>query len=154
VSSPSADLTFGPLLGEGGGGAVYAARLRGSEVAVKVLRAELALSEKERKRFFEEAERMRRVQHPGLVSLLEVGALADGRPYLVMPLLRGETLAARVARGPIPLAQALPLVAQLAGAVDALHAAGLIHRDLTYAQGVNVLKERQRQLAADAGPPR
>jgi Protein kinase domain len=118
------------LLGQGGTGAVYAARHRGTDVALKVLREDLALSERERGRFLEEAVRMRRVEHEGLVRLLGSGVLSDGRPYLCMPRLRGETLASRLDRGPLPLDAALSVFDTLAEAVAVLHRAGLIHRDI------------------------
>jgi eukaryotic-like serine/threonine-protein kinase len=118
------------LLGEGGTGTVYSARHRGGEVALKVLRQGLALSERERGRFLDEARRMRRVEHEGLVTLLGSGVLSDGRPYLCMPRLRGETLASRLDRGKLPLADAVAIFDTLAQAVAVLHRAGLIHRDI------------------------
>lgn len=133
---------FEPLrvLGEGGGGIVYAVKIRSGvdvdekrparAVALKVLRAELAPSERERRRFLEEAERMQRVDAPGLVKLLEAGLLPDGRPYLAMPLLEGETLAARLRRGPLPAETAVRHFGILARAVQALHDAGMVHRDV------------------------
>ncbi|MBL8611603.1 MAG: protein kinase, partial [Myxococcales bacterium] len=87
------------VLGEGGSGIVYHARITGRDVALKVLRKELALTEREVARFVAEAERAQRVSHPSLVHVEGVGCLDDGRPYLVMPLLRGEGLAAVLARG-------------------------------------------------------
>lgn len=129
---------FEPLrvLGEGGSGIVYEVRIRSGidagrqTVALKVLRAELAPSERERRRFLEEAERMQRLDAPGLVKLLEAGLLPDGRPYLAMPLLDGETLAARLRRGPLPASTAIRYFGILARAVHALHAAGMVHRDV------------------------
>jgi serine/threonine-protein kinase len=125
------------IVGEGGSGVVYEVRVRselgdapGRSVALKVLRAELAPSERERRRFLEEAERMQRVRHDGLVRLLEAGLLPDGRPYLAMPLIEGETLAARLRRGPVPAAIAVKWLGVLARAVHALHAAGMVHRDV------------------------
>ena len=129
---------FEPLrvLGEGGSGIVYEVRVTSgmateeSTVALKVLRAELAPSERERRRFLEEATRMQRLSAPGLVTLLESGLLPDGRPYLAMPLLDGETLAARLRRGPLDAMVAARYFAILAGAVHALHEAGMVHRDV------------------------
>lgn len=129
---------FEPLrvLGEGGSGIVYEVRLRSgveagrSTLALKVLRAELAPSERERRRFLAEAERMQRLDAPGLVPLLESGLLPDGRPYLAMPLLDGETLADRLKRGPLPAPVAAQYFAVLASAVHALHVAGMVHRDV------------------------
>jgi len=124
---------FEPLrvLGEGGSGIVYEVRDRSGETfALKVLRAELAPSEKERRRFLAEAERMQRLDADGLVPLRESGLLPDGRPYLAMPLLDGETLAVRLKRGPLPPLVAARYFAVLASAVHALHEAGMVHRDV------------------------
>lgn len=119
------------VLGEGGSGIVYEARsVAGERVALKVLRAELAPSQREVRRFLDEAERMQRVTHPGLVRLLEAGVLPDGRPYLAMPFLDGETLSERIARGPVPPRVAITWAKELASAVEALHRAGMIHRDI------------------------
>ena len=124
------------VLGEGGSGIVYEVRIQSGvdekrpTVALKVLRAEHAPSERERRRFLEEAERMQRLDAPGLVKLLEAGLLPDGRPYLAMPLLDGETLAARLRRGPLPAATAVRYFGVLARAVHALHVAGMVHRDV------------------------
>jgi serine/threonine-protein kinase len=124
---------FEPLriLGEGGSGIVYEVRDRaGQTFALKVLRAELAPSEKERRRFLAEAARMQRLDADGLVPLRESGLLPDGRPYLAMPLLDGETLAERLRRGPLPPLVAARYFAMLASAVHALHEAGMVHRDV------------------------
>jgi serine/threonine-protein kinase len=119
------------VLGTGGSGTVYAASSpRFAEVALKVLRGDLALSERERRRFFEEVEAMRRVSHPSLVRLVDAGTFPDGRPYLCMPLLRGETAAARVERGRLPVDLALSYFGSLAEGVAAMHDAGLVHRDI------------------------
>ena len=124
------------ILGEGGSGIVYEVRIHSGveekrpTVALKVLRAELAPSERERRRFLEEADRMQRLDAPGLVKLLEAGLLPDGRPYLAMPLLDGETLAARLRRGPLPATVAVRYFEVLARAVHALHTAGMVHRDV------------------------
>ena len=95
------------VLGRGGSAIVHAARAPdGARIALKVLRGEQP-TDRERRRFLDEAARMRRVEHPALVRLLDAGVLPDGRPWLAMPLLDGETVAARVARGPLPIDQAL-----------------------------------------------
>jgi serine/threonine protein kinase len=137
------------VLGEGGNGTVYAARHRGSDVALKVLRQGLALSDRECGRFLDEALRMRRVEHEGLVPLLGSGTLSDGRPYLCMPRLRGETLASRLERGRLPLDQAIAVFDTLAQAVAVLHRAGLIHRDI---KPENVFLEAGDQDDAAATP--
>jgi serine/threonine-protein kinase len=125
------DFTLRSAIGHGGTATVYAASSgRHGEVALKVLRADLALSERERERFCEEARCMSRVRHPSLVPLVDAGLLPDGRPYVCMPLLRGETLAVRVERGPLPLEVAMQYLRELADGVTALHRTGMVHRDI------------------------
>jgi serine/threonine protein kinase len=118
------------VLGEGGSAIVYATKSGDRECALKVLHPELYLDEGQVVRFLEEADRMRRVQHPALVELWGAGTLPGGRPFILMPLLRGRSLAARLQEGPLPLGVALELFDGLAGAVAALHNAGLVHRDI------------------------
>ncbi len=120
------------LLGEGGSGLVYAARWGHRDVALKVLHPSLVATPRERERFFFEARVLAEITHPSVVKVLNVGALPDpdGRPYLAMEKLDGETLAARLARGAMGATEAIALFDQLVGAVDALHARGLVHRDL------------------------
>ncbi|CAN5267260.1 hypothetical protein BH11MYX1_BH11MYX1_12170 [soil metagenome] len=118
------------ILGEGGSSVVYAARRNGIELALKVLREEIQLTDGERRRFLAEADQLAKLSHPGVIHVLDAGTLPDGRPYLALPLLHGETLAARVARGPLPVATALAYFYAAAAAVTELHRAGLLHRDL------------------------
>src|SRR5260221_3712114 len=118
------------VVGEGGTSIVYAARRDGEAIALKVLRDDIKLTDDERRRFLREAERLARVSHPGVIRVLDAGVLPDGRPYLALPLLDGETLAARIARAPLPRATALAYFFAAAEAIAALHAAGLLHRDL------------------------
>ncbi len=120
-------LIFG-VLGEGGSGTVYDARWGHREVALKVLRGDLV--DGERDRFLLEARLLVEMTHPGVVKVLAAGALPDGRPFLAMEKLPGDSLAHRLARGPLPLPQAVALFAQLSDAVSAMHARALIHRDL------------------------
>jgi serine/threonine protein kinase len=117
-------------LGTGGSGKVFAIRRDGQDLALKVLRSDLALSARERQRFLDEADRMRRVSHPGIVQLVDAGALDDGRPYISMPLLRGETLSSRLAKGRLDRLTALRYFVEIADAVAAIHEEGLIHRDI------------------------
>jgi serine/threonine-protein kinase len=125
---------FSPVrvLGEGGSGIVYEVQrhFESTRIALKVLRTELAPSAQERKRFLAEAARMGRLDAPGLVRLIESGELSDGRPYLAMPLLDGETLSRRLRRGPLSPPEALRYFSVLAKAVQALHDAGMVHRDI------------------------
>jgi serine/threonine-protein kinase len=142
------------VVGCGGSGIVYAATRDGDmasePVAIKVLRDDLALSDRERRRFLDEAERMRRFTHPGIVGVIDAGTLPDGRPFIVMPLLHGETLARRIARGPLPLDEALAQFEMLADAVAALHATGLVHRDIK-PENVLVEERQKRPVLLDFG---
>jgi serine/threonine-protein kinase len=120
-------------IGEGGMGAVYRARhavlARGA--AVKVLLPALSHDRGNLTRFFNEARAATAIRHPGIVEVYDFGSLADGSAYIVMELLDGETLAARIRRaGPQPRGPWLPLVRQMAGALHAAHEAGIVHRDL------------------------
>lgn len=117
------------VLGQGGSGIVYDATWGPRRVALKVLHAE-QVGPDARAQFLAEAARLQAVSHPHVVKVLASGELPDGRPYLAMERLAGESLAAVLARGPLALAPALALFGELCGAVGALHAQGLIHRDL------------------------
>ncbi|MCW5808585.1 MAG: serine/threonine protein kinase, partial [Deltaproteobacteria bacterium] len=117
-------------LGAGGSGIVYDAVRDGQRVALKVLRPELVEEPRERKQFLAEAERLRSVAHPSVVKVLAAGELPDGRPYLAMERLEGETLARMLARGPLAAPLALALFEELAAATAAIHAQGLVHRDI------------------------
>jgi len=118
-------------LGRGGMGVVYRARqisLR-REVAVKmILRGQLA-SPQDRERFRAEAEAAARLDHPSIVPVYEVGR-SEGRPYFSMKLINGQTLAQRLADGPLPPRQAARILANVARAIDSAHQHGVLHRDL------------------------
>jgi len=118
---------------EGGFATVYRGRdtASGGPVAIKVLRATLAESSKMIARFQREAEAIRRLAHPGIVRLHEVGETEDGRPFLVMEWLAGRTLLEELrARGPFTVREAVAILEELGAALDAAHALGIIHRDL------------------------
>ena len=122
----------GALLGAGGMGEVWAARdlLLDRPVAVKVLGAALAGDGRAAERLRREARAAARLDHPNIARMLDLGE-HDGRPYLVMELLEGESLAARIDRaGPIPPAEAARVVAAVADALQAAHSAGVVHRDV------------------------
>ncbi|MBX3471316.1 MAG: serine/threonine protein kinase [Planctomycetes bacterium] len=120
------------LLGRGGMGELYLARHaeRGTPAALKVLRASLQDPEAVL-RFQREARALFAVRHPVVVTPLDAGRAPDGRPWLVMERVEGESLQARVARaGPLPPLEAARLVERLARALDQVHAQGVAHRDL------------------------
>ena len=118
-------------LGAGGMGEVYRARdtRLGRDVAVKVLPTSLTASEQARQRFEREARTISQLSHPHICALFDVGH-QDGTEYIVMELLEGQTLADRLARGALPLDQALRYGAEIADALDRAHRTGIVHRDL------------------------
>jgi len=118
-------------IGAGGMGEVYKARdtRLDRDVAIKVLPPDFARDAAARQRLDREARIIASLSHPHICALFDVGR-ADGTDFLVMEYLEGETLAARLARGRLPLEQALRNAIEIAGAVAAAHAAGIIHRDL------------------------
>jgi serine/threonine-protein kinase len=117
-------------LGRGGMGVVYKARQVTLDrlVAVKIMNAACE-SEEVRTRFLAEAPLVARLQHPHVVQVFDFGDL-DGRPYLVMELVGGGSLARKAAHTPQPPREAARLVEQLARALEHAHARGVIHRDL------------------------
>ena len=119
------------LLGKGGMGEVYRARDKklGRDVAVKVLLQTFAQDAERLARFEREAKLLAALNHPGIATLYGLEEL-EGQQVLVMELIEGETLAERLARGPLSLDEALPLFLQLAEALEAAHEKGIIHRDL------------------------
>jgi tRNA A-37 threonylcarbamoyl transferase component Bud32 len=138
---PSATLPVGASLGrwridavvgQGATGTVFAATdATGERAAVKVLRAHTADDPVARARFLREVTLVRGITHPALARVLDVGALDDGRPWFAMPLLRGETLAAAIARdAPLAPPTAWGVIRPVAEALAALHAAGVVHRDV------------------------
>jgi serine/threonine protein kinase len=118
-------------IGTGGMGEVYRAhdtRL-GRDVAIKVLSPHLAATSEVRARFEREARTISQLNHPHICTLHDIGH-QDGTDYLVMELIEGETLAARLAKGALPTSEVLRLGAQIADALDRAHRAGVVHRDL------------------------
>jgi serine/threonine-protein kinase len=121
------------LIGEGGMGVVYLAEhpTIGRRAAVKVLRPGLTDNPEIAKRFFNEARAANAIRHPGIVEVFDSGTLPSGVSYLVMELLEGESLAARLRRvGKLSIGDARNFGGQVAGALAAAHAAGIVHRDL------------------------
>ncbi len=132
----AAETRLGPYqivapLGAGGMGEVYRARdtRLGRDVAIKVLAQQLTSSPDVRARFEREAQAVSALNHPNICTLYDVGRDGD-RDFLVMELMVGELLADRLARGPLPLAEALKCGVQIADALDRAHRAGVVHRDL------------------------
>jgi len=118
-------------LGAGGMGEVYRARdtRLDREVAVKVLSGHFVSNPSLKDRFEREARTVSQLSHPNICRLYDVGS-QDGADYLVMECLEGETLADRLARGPLSLEEVLRYGAEIADAMDKAHQQGVIHRDL------------------------
>ncbi len=136
-------------LGAGGVGEVYRAtdtRLDRS-VAVKVLTQKIAANPEARERFEREARAVAALSHPHICTLHDIGS-QHGTDYLVMELLGGESLAARLERGALPLDEALSIGIAIADALDAAHRQGIVHRDLKPA---NVMLTRDGVKLLDFG---
>jgi serine/threonine-protein kinase len=120
-------------LGEGGMGVVWAAThaVTRKVVALKVLKPDKAGDETLRRRFVREARAASAVVHPNIIEIRDVIELDDGAPAMVMDLLEGESLGARLERdGVLGLDVLAPIMAQVTSAVGTAHAAGVVHRDL------------------------
>ncbi|MCC7535393.1 MAG: serine/threonine protein kinase, partial [Deltaproteobacteria bacterium] len=143
---------FGPyevvrVLGAGGMGTVYEGRHRslGKRVAIKTLHAPLATDATVVARFVNEARAASRLSHPNVADVYDVG-VESGQPYLVIELLRGETLRDLLDREQrMSPARALAVILPIAGALDAAHRDGVVHRDV---KPENVFLARPR-----VGPP-
>jgi serine/threonine protein kinase len=135
ASDPTAlpsDFRFVRELGRGGMGVVVEAEDArfGRRVAVKQIRAEFATRPDAKARFLREARAMAAVGSDFIVPVLHVGEAADGTPYLVMPLLAGETLQARLERGRLTADELRRVALDTARGLAAAHAKGLVHRDI------------------------
>ena len=119
------------LAGAGGMGEVYRARDSriGRDVAVKVLPPAFSADGDRRQRFQREARAIGALNHPNICTIHDVGQ-ANGVDFLVMEFLEGETLAARLVRGPLPLNEALARAIEIADALSTAHRQGIVHRDL------------------------
>src|SRR5512136_2525855 len=118
-------------IGAGGMGEVYKARdtRLDRSVAIKVLPAHVSADPERRARFEREAKTIAGLNHPHICTLYDVGE-HEGSTFLVMEHLAGDTLARRLEKGPLPVAQALGVATEIADALAAAHRQGVIHRDL------------------------
>ena len=119
------------LLGEGGMGQVWQATdtQLNRQVALKILPDAFAADPDRLARFQREAQVLASLNHPGIAAIYGIEE-AEGTRALVLELVEGPTLADRIAKGPIPIDEALPIARQIAEALEAAHEAGVIHRDL------------------------
>jgi tRNA A-37 threonylcarbamoyl transferase component Bud32 len=140
---------LGERVGEGGQATVYRARHRadGRVAAVKVLHRSAWADPSFRVRFRRECDALAHLRHPHVVPVYDFGE-EGGCGYLAMPLARGGSLAELLRRGPLEPEQALAILAAAADALDAAHAAGLLHRDVT---PDNVLLDPDGPWLADFG---
>ena len=120
-------------IGQGGVGAVYLARdrkLHDKRVVLKILLDRSLQNEWVVQKFQQEKEALARVDHPGVVGILDTGELPDGKAYLVMQFIDGVTLRSQVRPEGMPLARAAEIIKQIGRALSAAHERGIFHRDL------------------------
>lgn len=124
------------LLGRGGLGVVYLARdtrLMEKHVVVKVLLDQFGDDDTRhwvRRKFDEEIKALARIDHPGVVGVMHAGELPDGRPFIVMQYIKGDSLRSVMQEGPMAFARAAHLLRQIGHALSSAHGRGIIHRDL------------------------
>ena len=152
IGSTLASYTIEAVLGRGGMGSVYLATQKHlkRKAALKVLSPDLATDDEYRGRFLRECELIAQLEHPNIVPIYDAGE-ADGLLYLAMRYIKGTDLRALISeRGHLSAESTLAIVEQIASALDAAHAAGVIHRDVKPA---NILIERpgERAYLSDFG---
>lgn len=133
IGSVVAQYLITERIGGGAGGVLYAAvhPALGKRVAIKVMSPEIAKNEELEERFFAEGRAAAQVEHANVVSVFNFGRLPDGRLYLVMEYLSGETLEELLRReGPLELPVIRSLGGQLLAALAACHERGIVHRDI------------------------
>ena len=126
------DYEIEKLIGQGGMDIVYGAihPVIGKRAAIKVLNAKFCADHEAVRRFVREAQAVNTVGHANIVDIFSIGELGDGRSYLVMEWLQGETLMDRLEREVLPLGPTVSILIALTRALEAAHNAGVIHRDL------------------------
>ena len=132
------------LIGEGGMGEVYLAedtRL-GRRVAIKILAESVRLDPEAKRRMLREARAVAALDHPNVCTIFEVGE-HDGRPFIVMQYIEGETLFQRLEQSRLSLAEAVDIGVQVAAALDQAHNRGVVHRDI---KTLNIMLTPQGQV--------
>jgi serine/threonine-protein kinase len=119
-------------IGVGGMGAVYRAEhtMMRRDLAIKVLLPELGGKDEFARRFEREAESASRLAHPNIIAVTDFGRTEDGRLFIAMEFLAGESLSSIIKAGPLPRARALNVIRQILRGLEHAHAAGIVHRDL------------------------
>jgi len=137
------------VIGQGGAGTVYRARdaRHDRAVAVKVLRGSGSGSPGD-ERFAREIAIIAGLRHPNILPLYDSGTADDGTRYYVMPLVEARSLRQRLAEGPLDIREAVRLACEIADALAAAHAAGVVHRDV---KPENILLEAGHAVVADFG---
>ena len=102
----------------------------GSRVAVKILSDQCARNPELLERFFAEARAVNLIRHERIVSVIDLAQLPDGRPFIIMEYVEGQTLAGIAAAGPVPLGGLIQVMTEVLSALAAAHAIGIVHRDL------------------------
>jgi len=120
------------ILGSGGMSSVYLARheIIGRQMAIKVLRRDLAQDATQKERFLREARAVNQINHPNIVEITDYGETDDGLLFLVMEYVKGESLLGAMKGGRLSPDRALRIALQIAQALSRAHAMGIIHRDL------------------------
>ncbi len=140
------------FIAAGGMGEVYEAHdtALDQRIALKTIRPDVAAHGPAVERFLREIALARKVTHPNVCRIFELGYLAspDELPFLTMELLHGEPLHARIRRGPMTPAEALPIVTQVIAGLEAAHKAGVVHRDF---KSPNVVLVGDRAVITDFG---
>ncbi|MEM9489712.1 MAG: serine/threonine-protein kinase, partial [Myxococcota bacterium] len=141
------------MVDRGGCGIVYEGEHSetGQSAAIKVLRSEFLRSPEMLERFAREARAIDAIRHPNIVRVYEVGTLVDGRPFLIMELLRGTSLRTlRKQRGAFSPDEVSEVLASVCAALEAVHEAGYVHRDLK-SSNIMVSDDRTRVTLLDFG---
>jgi len=140
-------------LGHGGMGVVYLAedQTLDRKVALKFIRTDLIGGQDAEARLIREARTASALDHPNIGTIYEIGEW-QGHHFIAMAHYEGEALAARVERGPLPLAEALPILEQIAEALARAHASGIVHRDLKPANVFLVPRDATRRGGSGSAP--